>query len=178
MTTPLAAEELVVAVGQMVWRRHRARLREHGLSATAWSVLRELAQSRVSGVPVGEIARRVQMAPSTITAVADQLAVQGLVIRVRPPNNRRVLKASLTRAGREMIVLVRDGFTADGTSQVLDETEREQLAALLNRLTQQTPSPPPVPISLRKKHTPRKEERFTSRSGSQGGAVSGHHAQP
>lgn len=68
-----------------------------------------LAHLAVAGqVRAGEVADRTGLSQGSVTALIDRLERRGLVARVRPPENRRVVLVELTGAGRE----VTDGLLA------------------------------------------------------------------
>ena len=51
----------------------------------------------------GEISRRIFIKPGTITGIVDRLEKKGLVTRNRDNQDRRVVKISITEAGRELV---------------------------------------------------------------------------
>ncbi|MBG0816055.1 MarR family transcriptional regulator [Planomonospora sp. ID82291] len=74
--------------------------------------------------------------PATMTSRLDRLERAGYVTREHDPGDRRRLLVALTGLGRERweAVMSRRGETEDGLLAVLDEGEREALAALLGKL--------------------------------------------
>jgi DNA-binding MarR family transcriptional regulator len=52
------------------------------------------------GVTPGALAERMHVTPPTITGLTDRLAKQGLISRVEDPNDRRLVRLSLTDEGR------------------------------------------------------------------------------
>lgn len=52
--------------------------------------------------PMGGLARELGLAMSSLTAIADRLVAKGLLERVRPDNDRRVVLGRLTPVGRKM----------------------------------------------------------------------------
>jgi DNA-binding MarR family transcriptional regulator len=60
-----------------------------------------------------DIAEELQVNPSTATRMCDRLVRKGLVRRVRPAENRRVVRLRLTRAGQEVVKQVVSRRRAD-----------------------------------------------------------------
>ena len=52
------------------------------------------------GVPIGAIAERLALEPSTITPLAKRMEMAGLVTRVRNPADERQVRVRLTERGR------------------------------------------------------------------------------
>lgn len=52
---------------------------------------------------VSEIARRMYLHPATVVGILDRLEKQGLVIRIRSTEDRRVVRVELTRQGRALV---------------------------------------------------------------------------
>lgn len=89
------------------------------------------------GVPrrMGQIAEDLNTQPSTVTAVADALEENGLVMRERDPDDRRAWQLRLTDAGqnarRELIDTTVEKFRE---ITGLDQAEIEVLAGLMDRV--------------------------------------------
>lgn len=52
--------------------------------------------------PMGELARELGLAMSSLTAIADRMVAKNLMERVRPEHDRRVVLGRLTSVGRKM----------------------------------------------------------------------------
>ncbi len=70
-----------------------------GLSLAKLGVLRALAGA-ADPLTLGGIAENVGCVRSNVTQLVDRLEAEGLVRRVADPNDRRVVRAELTPAGR------------------------------------------------------------------------------
>ena len=125
----------------------------HGLKPSEFAVLELLYHK--GPTPLGEIAGRVLLTTGSITHLIDQLEKKGLAKRAACPNDRRVLYADLTDAGREKIAAIFPGHAETIRLAVsgLSADEQEQAAELLKKmgmaaqsLPAETP-PPPCPIA-------------------------------
>jgi DNA-binding MarR family transcriptional regulator len=125
----------VQLVEQAVIRRLHER---HGLTTAAFDVLSSL---RRSGAPyrrtTGELASSALLTSAGMTLRIDRLAADGLVHRVRSDDDRRLVYAELTAAGLRKIDAVYEEHIAleNAMLAALSRREREQLAALLRRLS-------------------------------------------
>ena len=111
------ARELVVLAARLV-RHVRARgdavppelaelLRRHGLASRHLNLLIPLA---VAGpVTVGELARRVSLAPASTSQLVTELLHAGLVTRATDPDDRRRALIAIRRDLRDTVAAVADG---------------------------------------------------------------------
>ncbi|MDB5428534.1 MAG: slyA [Phenylobacterium sp.] len=105
-----------------------------GGSLPTWLILMSLM--REGKLSHGELAHRVGIRGPTLTHHLDTMADQGLVLRERPPGNRRVQVASLTPAGVAMFHRLRSA-AAEHDKRVrsgFSEAETRQMRAFLVRL--------------------------------------------
>lgn len=104
----------VVRVQQLVHERVEAALRPHGLTFARYEILRLLAFSRRRSMPMSRLGSLLQVHATSVTSAVDRLERQGLVERLRRESDRRVVLASLTAAGEELVELA----TADLNEEV------------------------------------------------------------
>jgi DNA-binding MarR family transcriptional regulator len=102
--------------------RLEAALARVGLSSAKYSVLAKLARA---GEPLAlsELAAQVSCVRSNMTQLVDRLEAEGLVRRVDDPEDRRMVRAVLTKLGEER--------ETAGAEQV--ERIQSQVAALLTK---------------------------------------------
>jgi DNA-binding MarR family transcriptional regulator len=77
-------------------------LKDHGLTPTQYNVLRILRGAGAEGLPSGEVADRMITREPDITRLLDRMEGRGWVHRRRDPGDRRVMRAWITVAGREL----------------------------------------------------------------------------
>jgi DNA-binding MarR family transcriptional regulator len=94
---------------------------------------------RTPGISQQELATRLDMHASRLVALIDDLEKRGLVAREPNPADRRVHSLRLTPAGNEALAAI--GMVARAHNETicaeLDKNEREQLAALLEKIAVQ-----------------------------------------
>jgi DNA-binding MarR family transcriptional regulator len=136
----LAVEGIVDRIGginrRIKWM-HEETLDQLGLNLTDWHVLTAL---RWAGEPyrrtAGELARRAELTSGAMTSRLDALEKEGLVRRLRDPDDRRSVLVELTDEGREKheqgmgIQAQKEALLAEA----LTEPEKEQLNSLLRRV--------------------------------------------
>ena len=112
----------------------RERLRPLGLTPRGWAVLSALAAGRPR--PQIDLATETGTDRTVMTYLLDDLATQGLIERVRDPDDRRSYHIHLTRRGEEMHRKVAADLAAqaDTLLRPLDAPERRRLADLLARV--------------------------------------------
>src|SRR5436305_5685102 len=101
----LTVEGIVDRIGGInyrIKRMHNETLEELGLTMSDWHVLTAL---RWSGAPyrrqAGWLARRADLTSGAMTSRLDALEAEGLVRRVRDPDDRRSVLVELTDKGRQ-----------------------------------------------------------------------------
>lgn len=128
-----AWERFVVAL-----RRSQVRSRDSGnrLSLSQWDLLRPLLTT--PGLAVGRLAETARITAATATRVLDGLERDGVVKRVRPPDDRRTVMVTLTAAGRQRLERTRRWISTRERRlfQRLAPAEREQAARLLWHLAE------------------------------------------
>jgi len=111
----------VVRVHQLLMERVEAALRPHGLTFARYEVLRLLAFTRSGRMPMTRVGSLLQVHPTSVTSAVERLVRQGYVERLRRDDDRRVVLASLTGDGRDVVEaatesLNREVFTVPGVS--------------------------------------------------------------
>ncbi|MGE9781914.1 MarR family winged helix-turn-helix transcriptional regulator [Janibacter sp. G368] len=125
----------VVRAQQLVHERVESVLRPHDLTFARFEILRLLAFSRRSEMPMSRLGSLLQVHATSVTSAVARLEKQGLVERRQSPDDGRVVLASLTTKGANLV----EDATQDLNAQVfsspgLAETEVRQATALLSSL--------------------------------------------
>ncbi len=115
------------------------RLREKGASVARLRAMRMLAQAR-EPLRMRDLSEMAGIAARTATTIVDSLERDGLVERVRHPQDRRAFLVRLTDEGlrchREAEEI--DRLALAEATAALDAEDREQLRALLARIRDHT----------------------------------------
>lgn len=93
----------VVRAQQLLMERIDAVLRPRGLTFARYEVLRLLSFTRDAAMPMSRLGSLLQVHPTSVTSAVDRLVAQGYVERVRDDQDKRVVRAVLTDAGREAV---------------------------------------------------------------------------
>lgn len=93
----------VVRVHQLLMERIDAALRPLGLTFARYEVLRLLSFVKSGSLPMTRLGSLLQVHPTSVTSAVDRLVKQGYVERLRHPDDGRVVLASLTDEGREVV---------------------------------------------------------------------------
>lgn len=104
---------------------HRA-----GAVSSRERMLRLLAER--GEMPQSDLVLLLDLRSASVSEQLGKLEAQGLVVRRRSEEDRRGVTIELTEAGRELAGSLPEG--AQGAFAALDESEREQLSALLKKL--------------------------------------------
>ena len=118
----------------IIERRLRA---ETGLSTAEYEVLLRLRFSAGHPLQMSEIAALLLSSPSGTTRIADRLEKDGLITRETPPDNRRVVRVTLTEGGRRALeradTVFRDALRESFAAH-LSESELDELRRLMRKL--------------------------------------------
>jgi DNA-binding MarR family transcriptional regulator len=127
----------IAGINYRIKRMHNETLDQLGLTISDWHVLTAL---RWTGAPyrrkAGWLARRADLTSGAMTSRLDALEKEGLVRRLRDPEDRRSVLVELTEKGRQRheqamaIQAPKEALLADA----LSEREKEQLNSLLRRV--------------------------------------------
>lgn len=120
-----------------------------GGSLPMWLVL--ISLMREGKLSHGDLAQRVGIQGPTLTHHLDAMALQGLVLRERLPDNRRVQLASLTPAGVAMFHRLRSAAVEHDKRirRSFSDAELSQIRTFLGRLAKdfaETATPLPQPL--------------------------------
>jgi DNA-binding MarR family transcriptional regulator len=124
----VAAEHFDQAIAP-IWERH-------GITADQYNVLRILRGVYPAGHPRNEVARRMIHRAPDVTRMLDRLVRQGLVARVRNPDDRRESIATITKAGLALLDRIDPDVLATQTAVTASLSERDltQLVRLCDAL--------------------------------------------
>ncbi len=128
----------VVRTGAVLQEPFAALFREHGLSASAYNVLRILRgwwRGRDGARKHCEIGREMVVRVPDVTRLVDRLEKDGLVRRERSATDRRVVHVSITERGLELIDELDAAVMALQARLFghMDEGELRRLSELLER---------------------------------------------
>lgn len=130
-------EEVLVALRRImraVDLHSRQLVQEHGITGPQALVLRRL--SAQGPIPVGGLARAVNLSQGTVTGILDRLERRGLASRVRSETDRRQVLAMATDSGQRVVSqalpLLQESFTIRFSQ--LPDWEQMQMVACLKHL--------------------------------------------
>ena len=103
----------IVRVNQLLMERIDAVLRPLGLTFARYEVLRLLAFTSGHAMPMSRMGSLLQVHPTSVTSLVERLARQGHVQRVRSADDGRVVLASLTTTGQEVVEAATDALNAE-----------------------------------------------------------------
>jgi DNA-binding MarR family transcriptional regulator len=125
---------LLGVAGRMVAARFERALQAEGMSHAGWQVLQVVGAS--DGLTQREVAERCYVTSGTVTGVVDTLERDGLVVRERGTDDRRVVRVRLTKEGRRRLDKARR--TVMATMQPLFEDVPAREEAVVRRFLLRT----------------------------------------
>jgi DNA-binding MarR family transcriptional regulator len=138
-----ALEQVRVAVGELFGAERRLRGREQGRGLTLSQMRALIMLEGQEAVTAGELAKGADLNPASVTAMLDQLEANGIVVRRRSADDRRVCMVSLTDAGRVAVDEQRVRWQALWEERLGGLSEEQLLAALevMRTITQMLDNP-------------------------------------
>jgi DNA-binding MarR family transcriptional regulator len=103
----------VVRVQQLLMERIDAVLRPLDLTFARYEILRLLSFAQSGSMTMTRLGSLLQVHPTSVTSAVERLVRQGYVERLRRETDRRVVLASLTAAGRDVVERATEGLNAD-----------------------------------------------------------------
>ena len=131
---PTLEEQAYIAVQRAAARlqeRFTHWLKPHALSPTQYNALRILRGAGERGLPCQEIGERMIARDPDITRLVDRLAKRGLVARIQDGKDRRVVRATITPAGLELLRTL-DGGLHSFMEELLGHLGQEKLRQLVD----------------------------------------------
>jgi len=110
-------------------------IRSYGFNTTEFGVL-ELLYNK-GPHPIQQIGDKILITSGTMTYVIDKLAKKGLIVRRPCDNDRRIIYAELTEAGREKMSGILPGHyqALSDSLKGLTQEEKEQAIKLLKKIS-------------------------------------------
>ncbi len=110
-------------------------LKPMDLTFARFEVLRLLAFTRTGALPMTRLGSLLQVHPTSVTSAVDRLVAQGFVERLRREQDRRVVLASITDKGREVVERATEGLNAEVfTEPGLTPRDLKTMNRLLGRI--------------------------------------------
>jgi MarR family transcriptional regulator, organic hydroperoxide resistance regulator len=123
-------------VYQVINEQSKKAKRQTGITGPQLWAIKMIAES--SPVQVSELARRMYLHPATVVGILNRLEEQGLVLRMRTREDRRVVDVDLTPEGKALVARapeVAQGLLAAGL-EVLPAQRLLDIASSLDELVQ------------------------------------------
>jgi DNA-binding MarR family transcriptional regulator len=98
----MAAVTSIMRAQQVLLAKVEDVLKPYALTFAAYEALRLLAFSRSGSLPMGKMGVRLMVHPAAVTNAIARLEQRGLVQRQMSPEDRRVVLATITPAGRTL----------------------------------------------------------------------------
>ena len=111
-----------------------AELAAEGLISLRWYDVLVHLEEAPEGVRMSEVADRILASKSGLTRVIDRMSAEGLVRRVRPEDDRRVVRVVLTPEGERAIASARAVHRRGIEEHFLRHLDRDDAAALAKAL--------------------------------------------
>jgi DNA-binding MarR family transcriptional regulator len=104
--------------------RQRKALVQQGCFRQVSSTQLHVLYMLVSGgdLPMGGLAEQLDVSLPNVTGIVERLVERGLVERIRPADDRRIVEVRITAAGREIL-------------DEIDLVKRQEMAKVIDRLT-------------------------------------------
>ncbi|MBX3084123.1 MAG: MarR family transcriptional regulator [Anaerolineae bacterium] len=126
--------------------RTTAHLAQHGLSTSQFAILEALYH--LGTLSQSELAQKMLKSTGNISSILKHMEKDGLVSRVRDPDDNRYMQVCITNQGRAVIDKVLASHIAGIVAEmsVLSADEQDELARLCRKLGLRVPEPTPSAI--------------------------------
>ena len=124
---------VVGRVNQGIRREMRTRLAEIGLSVQEYTALSVLGAR--PGLSNAQLARRSLVTPQSMIEILGRLEGRSLVVRQVDPRHARILRATLTAKGRELLEIADPAVAAVQEQMLADVPERDRKVVLEGMLS-------------------------------------------
>ena len=103
---------------------------EHGLTLSAYELLSRLAHAEDGHLRMSELAGKSSLSLSRVSRVVDSLCARGLAERRSCATDSRVVHATITDAGRELLAAAQDTFFATVEERFLGRLSCDEVGLL------------------------------------------------
>ena len=103
---------------------------EHGLTLSAYELLSRLAHAEDGHLRMSELAGKSSLSLSRVSRVVDALCARGLAERRSCATDSRVVHATITDAGRELLAAAQDTFFATVEERFLGRLSCDEVGLL------------------------------------------------
>lgn len=134
MKAPVKAVVNIMYTGNVLEAMSNASLRQFGLSAQQYNILRILKGSMPDAMTVMDIKSRMLDKTPNMTRLMDKLHEKNLINRERSKADRRAMLISLSESGEELLDEVHSAGPLHKGLGELTEGEYKILSALLDKL--------------------------------------------
>lgn len=109
--------------------------RDSGLSHAQYGILARLSESPHRTMHMSELAVVTSSSQSRLSHAVARLEDEGWIVRVRCPDNRRAVHATLTETGYQLVVAAAPGHVGEVRRLLFDHLSRAQVAQLIDVTT-------------------------------------------
>jgi len=135
----MAAVTSIMRAQQILLAKVEDILKPYALTFAAYEALRLLAFSRSGSLPMGKMGVRLMVHPAAVTNAIARLEQRGLVQRQMSPDDRRVVLATITPAGRALAEEATDALNTQAFGLPgLSQEEAVQVTTMLNLIRSST----------------------------------------
>lgn len=110
-------------------------LDEHGLTLGDYQVLVYLSEAEEQSMRMCDLADILQLSPSGLTRRLDGLVADGYVARESCPDDRRVMRGTLTPSGRELLERTAPHHVSSVRRRLFDHLDEDQVVAMTSIFT-------------------------------------------
>lgn len=129
----MAAVTSIMRAQQVLLAKVEDILKPCALTFAAYEALRLLAFTRSGSLPMGKMGVRLMVHPAAVTNAIARLEQRGLVERQMSPDDRRVVLATITAAGRALADQATDALNRAAFGlPALPREQAAQVTAILN----------------------------------------------
>ncbi|MDI2127556.1 MarR family winged helix-turn-helix transcriptional regulator [Yinghuangia seranimata] len=136
-TAPIGVVVRIFRAARLLDQGVKEYFEAHGLEAWEYDVLTTLLRAGGGGtLRMSDLAGAAMISPAALTNRVDRLVAKGLVTRATDPENRRLVRTTLTEEGRRIADGLIGGHIANELALIdgLTPAEQATLAKLLRKL--------------------------------------------
>ena len=141
----MVAVTTITRVQQILAGRVEEALSPLGLTFARFEILRLLGFTRAGRLPMGKISDRLQVHPASVTSAVKRLEREGLITRHTDELDNRIVLASISSRGREVLAPATEAVNRIFESIELEEAEVDALIALIDPIRDAAGDPVELP---------------------------------
>ncbi|WML36774.1 MarR family transcriptional regulator [Clostridium sp. OS1-26] len=128
--------EIIIRLGSLIQQLFDEFYKTFKLTKTQFTALYKISLAGEEGIALSVLGEQMSVTRANITSLVDRMVARGIIVRSMNENDRRSIKAVITKEGKEILerVMPNSEVFSSEVLSFLTENEKENFYELLNKV--------------------------------------------